>query len=191
MVASESFSETTVVASDCVPTQCENITYFAASSPFASSPSTTSEEGSCGSGECDTCRCSTIVSNQEAGPVEWKYSGALLHIGSGTVGQFSYCVTDNELTLKKDNIVYDFEAVDVAGTPLACAERSPGQCPIGEGCAIGGCVGFSAECADASEDTCSSFPGCAWDSSACLGEPPLGCALADADVVPGCYFEVL
>ncbi|MGH1347739.1 MAG: hypothetical protein ACRBN8_39660 [Nannocystales bacterium] len=191
MVASESFSETTTIPGDCMPTRCENVTYFPAESPFAYSSDTTSEGGSCRESDCDSCRCSTVVANQETGPVEWDYSGSLLHIGSGAVGQFQYCVDGNELTLKKDNTVYDFEAVDVAGAPLACAERSSGQCPLGEGCTTGGCVGVSAECVDADEASCSSLVGCEWEPSMCVGEVPLDCALADADVVPGCYFEVL
>ena len=192
MVAAESYSETTVFPSNCAPVACENMTYFADFSPFASSSSDSDLDGdSCTSAGCDTCRCTTIVSNDESGPTEWKYSGALLHIGSGVSGQFNYCVADKTLTLTKGSTVYDFEAVDVVGVPLACAERSPGQCGIGDGCATGGCIGASVDCDGATEEDCTIAPACEWDLSACVGEVPLDCTLADADVVPGCDFEPL
>lgn len=188
VAANEHYTETVIVSEACIRSTCENTTYTAVS-PFEHT--VYGDEVDCKPDDCDTCKCISQVSNDDVASTSWTLDGNHLQIGSGDLLRFPYCAADGQLTLKGVGVVYVFEAVEVTGIPAVCTERIPGECELGVGCELGRCAGTSVDCEGASESSCPTFPGCAWDPSACLGDAPLECDLEDADVVPGCEFEPL
>jgi hypothetical protein len=119
-------------------------------------------QGRCLSGACGVCSCTLPVVELE-GTGAW-YQGTTfvsLTLNSGDRGTPEHCVQGDRLAINEGSgIRFEFERINVMGTPTPCAQRS--------------------------SETCESSSGCSWDGSRCSGAVTAACALKDYGKIPGC-----
>jgi hypothetical protein len=71
--------------------------------------------------------------------------------------------------------------IDCFGEVVACADRTPVGCDVGDGCTLGRCTGSPLDCADLGFSACDQVQGCMNTSSGCAGAP-LPCATFGDDI---------
>ncbi len=153
---------------------------------------TCAEYSGCRGKGCGLCAC-----GEEGAPFGffpygfgWQLVGNTIALaGSGALISYHYCVSGDRLTLTQPDsqVLYQLERVELAGSPLACAQRSPEACVVpvnpmnparhaeseDDACHFA-CTG-GPNCAAATYDTQCQDAGCTWDVTQCAGEPAREC----------------